>query len=153
MYDEKVEQAMLERLHACEAEKQVAERKLEAARIVVMEREEATAHWRFVLEDYRRVHDLPMQGPYHSPVLAEEYAHMAPTELVYYWASKHDGEVVVKDLAKISMEAGIFKEYRFASSSIYSVAKRKHFTKLGPGHFKAPVRKLFSIDSMANQPD
>ena len=138
MYSEQVEGAILERLHACEAEKQTAEHKLETARIAVGEKEEAIAHWRFALEDYRRAHDLPMQDTYHSPVLTREYAHLTPTELAYYWASKHNGEIVVKDLAKVGSEAGVFKQYRAAASSIYSVAKRKHFTKLGPGRFKVP---------------
>ena len=142
MYSEQVEGAILERLHACEAEKQTAEHKLETARIVVGEKEKAIAHWRFALEDYRRFHDLPMPDTYHSPALTKEYAHLTPTELVYYWANKHNGEVVVKDLAKVGREAGVFKQYRTAASSIYSVVKRKNFTKLGPGHFKAPVRNL-----------
>ena len=138
MYDEKVEQAILERLREYESDMQVAERKLEAARIAVLEKEQAIAHWRFALEDYRKAHDLPMEADYHRPALAAEYAHMTPTELVYYWADKHNGEVVVKGLAKVGMKAGIFKDYRSASGSIYSVAMRKNFIKLGPGHFKRP---------------
>ena len=121
---------------------------MEAARLAVVENEFAIAHWRFALEDYRRANDLPTQGSYHSPVLADEYAHMGPTELVYHWAGKHNGEVVVKELAKVSMEAGTFKEHRLASSSIYAVVKRKNFTRLGPGYYKAPVRHLDFIDSI-----
>ena len=135
MYDEKVEQAILERLHECESEKQTVERKLESARFALVEKEEAIAHWQFALADYRKAHDLPML-PYHNAVLSEEYAHMAPTELVYYWADKHNGEVIIKGLAKAAIAAGIFKNYRTASSSIYSVLKRKNLIKVGPGHFK-----------------
>ena len=141
-YDQKVEQAIIARLYECEIEKQAAERKLEAARVIVMERDEAIAHWRFALGDYRKAHDLPVHTNYRSPVVAEEYALKTPTEFVYCWAEKHDGHVVVKDAAKAGIEAGIFMEYRIASSSIYSVAKRKNFTKLGPGHFQRPESAL-----------
>ena len=153
MYDEEIEKALLVRMHEHQAAKQVAERKLAAARNVVVEEEEAIAHWQFAVEDYRKAHGLPARSTNPSPVLEAEFAHMGPTELVQYWADKYDDEVVVKDLAKVAVNAGVFPNYRHGSSTIYAVVKRKGFEKLGPGHFKRihTSRKIL-VPSASSEP-
>ena len=136
IYDEKIEQVFTSKLHEHEAATLAAERKMEAARNEMIEAEQAVEHWRFVLQDYRKSHGLSPQPPNPSPVLEAEYSHMGPTELVEYWANKHDGEVVVKDLTKVAVNAGVFSDKRHGASMIYAVVKRKGFKRIGPGHFK-----------------
>ncbi len=136
VYDENVEQAMLARLHAHEADRQAAERRLANVRAVIEYAGQGIAHWQFVIDDYRKSCGLPSKAWLVSPILEETYSGMGPTELVLHWAGKHDGEVVIKDLAKESVKAGVFPTYRQASSAIYSVLKRKPFTRVGPGHFR-----------------
>ena len=136
IYDEKMEQLIASRLHAYEAARLAAERNLEAARNEMIEAEQAAEHWRFALQDYRKSHGLPPQHPNPSPSLEAEYSHMGPTELVEYWADKHDGNVVVKDLINVAVDAGVFKKRRHGSSMIYGVVKRKGYSQVAPGHFK-----------------
>ena len=138
-YDEKVEHVILQRLHEHESALRGAERRLELVMGELAEEVKAVEHWQFVLEDYRKLHGLSLQPVTLSPVLADEYSHMGPTELVQYWSDKHDGEVVVKDLAKVAVKAGMFPNYRHASSSIYAVVKRKGYEKIGPGYFKRTI--------------
>lgn len=138
IYDEKVEEAIASKLHEHEATKLVAERKMEAARNEIAVAERAVEHWRFALEDYRQSHGLSARPSTPSPVLEAEYSLMGPTELVQHWADKHGGEVVVKELAKVAVNAGVFPSYRLGSSAIYAVVKRKKYVKVGPGHFKKP---------------
>ena len=136
IYDEKVEQAILELLHKHEAAKQAAQRKLLAAQSAIAMEDQAIAHLRFALEDYRGAHGLPSRPNTPSPVLEAEYSHLGPTDLVQYWADNHGGEVIVKDLARVAINAGMYPNYRQAASTIYAVLKRKPFDKVGPGHFK-----------------
>ena len=135
-YNAEVEQTITAKLNEHESAKLVAERKMEAARLEMLEAERAVDHWRFALEDYRKSHGLTARLPNPVPVLEAEYSHMGPTELVQFWSLKHDGEVVVKNLAKFAVYAGMSPNYRLASSSIYAVVKRKGYDKIGPGHFK-----------------
>ena len=138
LYDEKVEEVILAKLHGHEAARHSAERRLEAIRSEIMEEDRAVEHWRFALEDYRKSHGLPVRPLVPSPVLGAEYYGKGPTELIQYWADKHEGEVVVKELAKVAFNAGLFPNYRNASSSIYAVVKRKGYERLGPGRFRRP---------------
>ena len=136
VHDDKVEQAIVSRIHAHEAAKQAAERQLNAAREAVARAERAVSNWRFALEDYRTACGLPAKSDVVSPILANEYSAMGPTELVEYWAEKHDGLVVIKDLAKEGVKAGIFPTYRHGSSAVYAVVKRKAYDKVAPGCFR-----------------
>ena len=136
VYDENVEHAIRERLHEHEAAKQAAERRLIAAQNTIEEEDRAIANICFALEDYRKAYGLPPRSDKPSPVLGAEYSHLGPTDLVQYWAGKHGGEVIVKNLARVGIDAGMFPNLRHASSTIYAVLKRKRFEKVGPGHFK-----------------
>ena len=138
MYDERVEEVILSKLHDHEAARHSAERRLEAIRNEIMEEDRAVEHWRFVLQDYRKSHGLPVRPSNPSPVLEAEFYAKGPTELVQYWADRHEGEVVVKELAKVAFNAGLFSKYRNASSSIYAVVKRKGYKRVGPGRFLQP---------------
>lgn len=136
VYDENVEQAIRERLHEYESVRQVTEQRLISVQHTIEEVDRAIAHLYFVIEDYRKAHGLPPRSDKPSPVLTAEYSHLGPTDLVQYWADKHGGDVVVKELARVAVNAGMFAQYRQAASSIYAVLKRKPFDKVEPGHFK-----------------
>ena len=151
-YSEKVENALLDMLYTHQAAKQAAERKLEAAKDAAEAEELAIAHCQYVVDDYRRVHGMPIQATGVSPVLANEFAHMGPSEFVMHWAAKHDGEVVVKELARVATEAGMFSSRRAASSSIYGVVRRKPFDKVGPGHFKKKAQYNVRVEFLPKQP-
>ena len=68
--------------------------------------------------------------------LANGFKGKGPTQLVAYWAGKHDGHVIIKDLAKALIAAGRFKKYRNAYSSINAVVRRKQYSKVKAGHFQ-----------------
>ena len=136
IYDEKVEQTIRDHLHHHETAMRGAKRRLEAAREELAEEERAVEHWKYALEDYRKSHGLPPQPPTLNPFPEPEYSYMGPTELVQHWSDNHGGEVVIKDLAKIAVKAGVFPNYRHGSSAIYAVVRRKGFEKVKPGHFK-----------------
>ena len=136
MYDEKVEQEAQAMLCDLERDKLAVEGKLMAARTAIEETDQAIMSVRLFLQHYIRRYGLPTQTAAVSPVIESEYAHMGPMEIVEDWAKKQDGEVVVKELIRIGLASGLFKKHHNASSSIYSVVKRKHYNRLGPGRFK-----------------
>ncbi len=140
IYDEKMEQLLRSKLHEHETAILTAERKMEAARNEMIEEEQAAEHWRFALQDYRKSHGLSPCPSSPSPVVEDEYSRMGPTELVEYWANKHDGEVVVKDLTNAAFAAGAFSDRRHGGSMIYAVVKRKGYKRVGRGHFKKADR-------------
>lgn len=109
--------------------------RLAAIQEEMAEERKAVEHWTFAYTDYMKSRGLSPRDLTRNTVLEPEYAHMGPTELVQYWADKHDGEIVVKELAKAAVDARMFPNYRHASSSIYAVVKRKGFVKVGPGFF------------------
>jgi hypothetical protein len=136
VYDEKVEQAILARLRKHKETKLLAEMKLDTIQRELIEADEAFVHAQCFLDDYRKAHGLSPMSYATNQMIPSEFGHMGPTDLTQYWADGHDGEVVIKDIAKVAVNVGIFPNYRHASSSIYAVVKRKGFKKVGPGHFK-----------------
>ena len=136
VYDEKVEQVILARLHKHKETKRLAEMKLDAIQREITEANEAIGHAGFFLDDYRKAHDLPPMVYVANQMIPPDFAHMGPTDLVQYWADNHGGEVIVKELARVVINAGMYTNYRHAASTIYAVLKRKSFDKVAPGHFQ-----------------
>ena len=136
VYDEKVEQVILARLHKHKETKRLAEMKLDAIQREITEANEAIGHAGFFLDDYRKAHDLPPMAYVANQMIPPDFARMGPTDIVQYWADNHGGQVIVKDLAHVVINAGMYPDYRHAASTIYAVLKRKPFDKVGPGHFK-----------------
>lgn len=135
MYDKAVERGVLETIHELQMARQRAERRLEADRQEFEEAGRGIASAEDFLKAYRRLNDQPVQvDP--IPVPNQEYTRMGPVDLVEHWATLHDGEVVVKDLTKAALAAGVFTHYRNGSASIYSVLKRKKYERIGQGHFR-----------------
>ena len=139
IYDERVEGAITELIHGHQARKQAAERKMALAQSALAGADQAIGHIEFALSDYRRAHGLPARSNSPSPVLWAEYSHMGPVQLVEYWADKQRGLVVVRELARIAVGAGVYPNLRLAASAIYMVLKRKPFDRVAPGRFQ---RKL-----------
>ena len=137
MYTNTTEQDLIQLLQDCQTERQAAERKLQAARETLAEKEQAEQHCQFTLNHYRKMRGLPQQlDP--SPALSNEYSSMTPTEVVVHWAQKHDGLIVVKELVKDVVQAGMFANRRVAASNIYGVIKRKEYVKVEPGQYRPP---------------
>ena len=134
--DVDLEGVFIDNLYAHEHALRELEVRLVAIQEEMAEERKAVEHWTFAYTDYMKSRGLSPRSLTRNPVLEPEYAHMGPTELVQYWADKYDGEIVVKDLAKVAVDARMFPNYRYASSSIYAVVKRKGFAKVEPGHFR-----------------
>ena len=134
--DVDLEEIFVDKLYEHEHALRELEVRLAAIQEEMAEERKAVEHWTFAYTDYMKSRGLSPRNLTRNTVLEPEYAHMGPTELVQYWSDKHAGEVVVKDLAKVAVNARMFPNYRYASSSIYAVVKRKGFVKVGPGHFR-----------------
>ena len=138
IYEEKVEAAIRERLHFHHAARQAAERRDADGEAEALEEEDAVAHLNFVLDDYRRLHGFRGRSGAVSPALAREYGHLGPAELVEYWASKHGGWVVVKELAAVAMDAGgAFRDDRSAYAQPVCGSEAKGFRE-GPTRLLCP---------------
>ena len=136
MYNEVVEREVLAKLREHEQAKQAAQRRITTAEAEVEEANQAIEAYRFVLNDYRKQAGISPMAFEHSSVLEAAFKHLGPTELVDYWARRHGGDVVVKDLTKAALAAGKFKKYRNAYSAITSVVKRKKYEYVGEGHYR-----------------
>ena len=134
--DVDLESLFVDKLYEHDVAVRELEHQLATIQKELAEEREAVQHWIFAYRDYMKSQGLPCRNLTASSVVEPEYAHMGPTDLVQYWADKHDGEIVVKELAKLAVDARMFPNYRHASSTIYAVVKRKGYDKVGPGHFK-----------------
>lgn len=137
-FDTDIESLFADKLYEHEKAVRELEQRLATIQEELAEEREAVQHWTFAYKDYMKSLGLAPREITVKSALEPEYAHMGPTELVQYWADKHDGEVVVKEIAKASVDAGMFPNYRHASSNIYAVVKRKGYIKVEPGHFRHP---------------
>ena len=130
------EQNVKQRISELEVEKRDAERRLQLAHEVVKDKEQRLLHWFGALQDYRESNGLPTNGIDHSQVMADEYATLGPTEMVGHWATRHSGNVVVKEVVAAALRAGAYTKYRTAYNSIRATLKRhKGYQQIGVGHF------------------
>ena len=130
------ERETLSLLHDAEKEKRNAELALEKVRQTIQSKEQDILALRLALEHYRRKYGLP-SDPIPSTVADEEYGHLGPSAAVEQWADRHNDEVVLKELAGELLRTNVYKDYRVAYNSIYTVLKRSaHFKKTEPGHYK-----------------
>ena len=123
-------------IHDTEKEKRSAELACERARQAIQEKDHALTYLHEALEHYRRKHDLPLTSDA-SPIAEEEYGHLGPSEAVEKWASRHNGDVVTKDLARALQNTQIYLKYGNAYNAVYTVLKRNpHYQKVNPGHYR-----------------
>ena len=129
-YDGEFEQRLEAMVERHQAGLKAAQQKEQEARHESDEQEAAVAHWLWVLNDYRKEHDL-------SVLENGQYADLTPTEMFLDWADKHDGTVVVKELVDYAIGAGLFNgDRRLAHSAFPKAAKRKNFEKVRRGEYK-----------------
>ena len=144
------EQDTLTLIHHAEREKRDAEEKLEQKRHTIAEKEQVIISLRTSLDYYRRENGLPIVvDP--SPAVEENYGHLGPTDIVAKWADKHNGEIVIKDLATELKRTHIYSVYNKAYNAIYTVLKRHtvHYHKIKAGVYQtlAPDNtRAFIID-------
>ena len=132
------EQQTKQVIHNLEAEKLDAERRVQVAQDNLAEKAQQLERWYRVLKEYRELHDLPSSDNDHSPILEDEYARLGPTEIIHYWANRHEGEVILKDLVKTVLRAGVYRDYKQAYNTLTSIVRRnKGYERVAPGHFRS----------------
>ena len=130
------EQETVALLHDAEVQKRNADLALEKVLKEIQSIEQIIAGCRVTLEQYRKKYGYT-NGPIPSPIVDEEYGHLGPSAAVAQWAARHDGEVVIKELAGELLRTHTYKDYRVAYNSVYTVLKRDaNFTKVKPGRYK-----------------
>ena len=131
------EQDTLTLIHHAEMEKKEAEEILERVRHTIAEKGQIITSLRTSLDYYRRENDLPIiVDP--SPTVEEGYGHLGPTDIVAKWADKHNGEIVIKDLATELQRTHIYSVYNKAYNAIFTVLKRHtgHYHKIKAGVYQ-----------------
>ena len=99
------------------------------ARLLALQGEKEQLRYRMectevILGEYRRKYEIARNSIDHNPVLESEYAHLRPSDIIQRWASKHDGHIVMRDLCRAMVAAGIYPEYQPAAATLYSVLRR-----------------------------
>ena len=131
------EQEILVMINDMEREKQAAQNTLEVARATIAEKEEELTASIAILKRYRKKHGLPTNLTDPNPEPISQYANLGPGRMIDLWATMHDGEVVVKEVVRVALDAGVYKHYRQAYSILQSTARRrKGYERVGPGHYR-----------------
>ena len=130
------EQETLALLQDAEKDKRNAELALEKASLVIRSKEQDIAALKLALDHYRKKYGLP-SDPIPSSIANEDYGHLGPSAAVALWADKHNGEVIVKELANELLSAHAYSDYRVAYNSVYTVLKRDTgYQKVKAGHYR-----------------
>ncbi|MYB76124.1 MAG: hypothetical protein F4X83_03315 [Chloroflexi bacterium] len=111
-----------------EAECDEAARRVEEAKDELRSKKELLSTWIAALEDFQHRNGLSVKV---------DYSKLKPRERVELWADKHDGTVVMRDLANALVEAGAIKTYKSALSSIrWSLSGRDDYEQVEHGVYK-----------------
>ena len=106
----------------------------------IKKEDQAIEHMSFCLEEYRRECGMPARSENIVPALVDEYSHLRPVEVIHYWADRHNGDVIIKELTRTLRDAGVFTDPRAASATIHTAASRDAaFRKIKPGHFRKDI--------------
>ena len=139
------EKETLALLHEAESDKQDAERLVEEAQREVKTQEDVIIGLRLALTRYRKKYGIPNK-PDSSPVVESQYGHLGPSLICERWADLHNGEIIVKDVARELLRTRIYKDYKTSYNTVANAVRRKYgFFKVGPGHFRreASRKSLF----------
>ena len=135
-----------------------AERCLKLAEEAVRGKERNLETLKGALEVLQERNALPVALPLvvaHSEAISAPvngYGSLGPTEMVERWAAEHEGNVVVKDVVKVAIQAGSYKHYRSAYNSLLStVRRREDFEQIGPGRFRAIREESSQAPSSADE--
>ena len=133
------EQETLMLIHDAEEEKHRAERRVESAKQDVQKCVVEMLALHATLERYRRKYGIPSGLIERSRVGEAEYSTLTPWEMCRRWAQKHDGNVIMKELCHDAVAAGIYKDYKQAAGTFYSLVLRKpEVEKRARGHYFIP---------------
>ena len=132
------EQETLMLIHDAEEEKRRAERRVESAKQDVQKCVVEVQALHATLERYRRKYGMPSGSIERSLVLESEYSTLTPWEMCRWWAQKHDGNVIMKELCRDAVAAGMYKDYQQAAGTFYSLVHRKQVEKRARGHYFIP---------------
>ena len=133
------EQETLMLIHDAEEEKHRAERRVESAKQDVQKCVVEVQALHATLERYRRKYGIPSGSIERSLVLEAEYSTLTPWEMCSRWAQKHDGNVIMKELCRDAVAAGMYKDYQQAAGTFYSLVSRKpEVEKRARGHYFIP---------------
>ena len=142
------EEETLALIHEAEKEKAKAEGRLEAVRREVNALAKEIADTTAVLNRYRRKHGISCQTIDHSPPLESDYGALTPKEMLHLWASRHDGDLVMRDLCHTAIAAGVYKNSSKAAATLYSVLRRlPGVAKIKPGHYSLKPQPILLINS------
>lgn len=96
---------------------------------------------RGALDIYRSEHGIeqPSADTYDAAELAS-YHGMSPREMLQRWADTHDGELVMKEIARFLTAAGLFRDEIQAAGTLYPTVRRlEGFRKTGRGLYRRDV--------------
>ena len=129
------EQQIKEMIAKLESEKLVAQRRLNTAEHCFWQISRKLDAWYSALRDLRESNGLPHDDLGITPKV--DYSTLGPTEMVTQWATDHDGQVQLKELTKVALKEGFYREYRSAYNSLRSPLMRlPQFEQEGPGLFR-----------------
>ena len=90
--------------------------------------------WYHALADHRRRFNLPDEPDELDGI---DYAALGPTAMVFEWAENHNGDVVIKDLTRRVLDAGLYRDYRSAYNTVRAPLERlENFSYVAPGHYR-----------------
>jgi hypothetical protein len=119
------ERSTLELLSEEQAERQRLEQRLVTAQHALEEVDQRVAAIQATLDAYRTRHGLTRPAADQVAVtLADEYHDLNYKEIVLKWADRHDGRVVMREMADSLTAAGIFSEKTKAAGALYPAIKR-----------------------------
>lgn len=111
-----------------EAERDEAARRVEEAKVELRSKNSLLASWNAALTDFQVKNGL---------LANVSYAQLKPRERLDHWASKHDGVVVIRDLASELVEVGAIKTYKSAYASVrWSLSGRDDYERIKQGVFR-----------------
>ena len=139
------EQETLALIHDAETEKCSAEQRVDVAKLDVQERNEDVRALYAVLDRYRRKYGIHSRTIERSSILESEYGRLTPWATMELWAKKHDGDIIMRDLCHAVVSAGVYKDYRQAAGTFYTLARRKSVvTKVGRGRYMLKQEEMFN---------
>ena len=136
MLDNSWELETVELLRDIERERQRAEQDIVDAQLRLAASERNIEAIRVTLDAYRAKYKLPNE-PIPDTATQTEYAPLGPSAMVERWADSHEGDLILKVAAREMMQNGLFRNYNTAYNSLRStVARKRHFSKVGPGVYR-----------------
>ena len=147
------EDETLELIQEAEQERHRAIQKVEVAKRAVELAEQRMAALKTTLGLYHQKYGIATNAIIPSKEMAAEYAGMNPQQMIEHRADMNDGTVIMNDLAKDTVAAGMFSSVVQARGTLYRrVARMSGFEKVTPGIYRL-VKAKSTISSNGKEPD